>query len=354
MTQAKEDLYRHDLYRSAGVDIDAGNEAAARYARVARRAWRPEVLGGIGGFGGGFALDVARYPQPVLVSGADGVGTKLKIAFATGRHDTIGIDCVAMCVNDILTAGAEPLFFLDYLAVGRLDVDVAERVVAGVAEGCARAGCALVGGETAEMPDMYPPGEYDLAGTAVGVVNRDQMVDGSTVRPGDVLLGLASDGVHSNGYSLVRKLIAQEGLGWDDAVPGWRGTVAEELLRPTRIYVRPVLDLLAAGLPVKAMAHITGGGLVENVPRCLPDGVSARIRAGSWPVPAVFRWLQSAAGLGFAEAARVWNMGIGFVLVMDPDVAGEAASRLAEAGELVFPIGEVVPGPRAVVWEGLA
>ncbi|MCL6517419.1 phosphoribosylformylglycinamidine cyclo-ligase [Alicyclobacillus sp.] len=348
MTQAKE-----DLYRSAGVDIDAGNEAAARYARLARRAWRPEVQGGIGGFGGGFALDVARYPQPVLVSGTDGVGTKLKIAFATGRHDTIGIDCVAMCVNDILTSGAEPLFFLDYLATGRLDVDVAERVVAGVAEGCARAGCALVGGETAEMPEMYAPGEYDLAGTAVGVVNRDRLLDGSTVRPGDVLLGLASDGVHSNGYSLVRKLVADAGLGWADTVAGWGGTVADELLRPTRIYVRPVLDLLWAGVPVKAMAHITGGGLVDNVPRCLPDGVSARIHAGSWPVPPVFTWLQAQAGVEFAAAARVWNMGIGFVLVVDPARVADATARLTAAGERVFVIGEVVPGGHRVIWEGL-
>lgn len=341
-----------DLYRAAGVDIDAGNAAARRYARLAARTRRPEVLGGIGGFAGGFALDTARYRRPVLVSGADGVGTKLRIAFAAGRHDTVGIDCVAMCVNDILTMGAEPLFFLDYLAVGRLDVDVAEQVVRGVATGCELAGCALVGGETAEMPGMYAEGEYDLAGFAVGVVDQDQIIDGQSAQAGDIVIGLASSGLHSNGYSLVRKLLAEAGVGLDDTLPGWRGSVADELLRPTRIYVRPVLDLLAAGVPIRAMAHLTGGGWPENLPRVLPAGLTAVIRRGSWPVPAVFEWLMARSGMAFEAAARVWNMGIGYVLVVPPGAAEETLARLAAAGETAWVVGELRQGDGGVVWEG--
>ncbi|MBX5436380.1 MAG: phosphoribosylformylglycinamidine cyclo-ligase [Alicyclobacillaceae bacterium] len=349
-----EPAHRRDPYRNAGVNIDAGHEAAQRYARLAERTRRPEVVGGIGGFAGGFALDIARHPNPVLVSGADGVGTKLKLAFAAGRHRGVGVDCVAMCVNDILTCGAEPLFFLDYLAVGRLDVAVAQEVVAGIADGCARAGCALVGGETAEMPGMYADGEYDVAGFAVGVVSRDRLIDGANVRPGDVILGLASDGVHSNGFSLVRKLLEERAVRLDDRLPGWRGTVADELLRPTRIYVRPVLRLLETGVPVSGMAHITGGGLVDNIPRCLPPGAAARLVAGSWPVPAVFEWLRQAADLPFAAAARVWNMGIGYVLVVPAAAAARAAAALEQAGERVYRIGHIVPGQPSVEWEGLA
>lgn len=344
-------MTKADLYKEAGVDVDAGNEAARRYARLAARTRRPEVLGGIGGFAGGFQLDVQRFPNPVLVSGTDGVGTKLKIAFATNRHDTIGIDCVAMCVNDILTTGAEPLFFLDYFAVGKLAVDVAEAVVAGVAEGCELAGCALVGGETAEMPDVYAQGEYDVAGSTVGVVNREEMIDGSRIATGDVVLGIASSGIHSNGYSLVRKLVAEAGLTWDEAFPGTDKTVADELLTPTRIYVKPILHLLNSGVDIKGMAHITGGGVVENLPRCLPEGVAARLKIGSWPVLRVFEWLQEQSGMSLIEAARVWNMGIGFVLVVDEIEADRAMAMLRDMGETVYRIGAIETGQPSVVWE---
>lgn len=340
-----------DLYKQAGVDVEAGNQAAKRYAKLAERTRRPEVLGALGGFAGGFKLDLKKYPNPVLISGTDGVGTKLKVAFATNRHDTIGIDCVAMCVNDILTSGAEPLFFLDYFAVGRLDVDVAEAVVAGVAEGCAQAGSALVGGETAEMPDVYADGEYDIAGAAVGVVNLEDIVDGSRIAEGDVILGLASHGVHSNGYSLVRKLVAAAGLGWQDELPGTGKTVADELLTPTRIYVKSVLGLRAAGVDVKGMAHITGGGIVDNLPRGLPQGVDARLDGASWPVPPVFTWLQAQGGMSFQEAARVWNMGIGYILIVNEAEVGRATSVLQEFGEQVYPIGRIVHGNQMVVWE---
>lgn len=337
-----------DAYQSAGVNVDAGNEAAKRYAQLARSTQRPEVLGGIGGFSGGFHLNLNRHPNPVLVSGTDGVGTKLKIAFATDTHDSIGIDCVAMCVNDILTSGAEPLFFLDYLAVGTLDVNRAAAVVAGVAEGCMQAGCTLIGGETAEMPGMYSDGEYDLAGTVVGVVNRDNVIDGSQVSAGDVLLGLASNGVHSNGYSLVRKLIDQAGLGWTDSLPGWRGTIADELLRPTRIYVKSVLAALEAGVTVHAMAHITGGGLVDNIPRVLPEGCEAVLDFGAWEVPAVFEWLINQGKIDWIEAARIWNLGIGYVLIVPAEGVDEAAAVLRSSGETVCRIGEVAQGSAGV------
>lgn len=349
-----ENAGQRDLYREAGVNVDLGNEAARRYADVAKRTNRPGVLGGVGGFAGGFMLDVAKYPQPVLVSGTDGVGTKLAVAAATGRHSTIGIDCVAMCVNDILCMGAEPLYFLDYLATGALDVNLAEAVVAGVAEGCREAGCALIGGETAEMPGMYQPGEYDIAGFAVGVVNADKVVDGSTVRPGDIVLGLASNGLHSNGFSLVRKLVEQAGVRWDEHLPGWRGSVADELLRPTRIYVQAVLAALAAGLPIRAMAHITGGGLVDNLPRVLPAGLGARLSFDTWERPGVFDWLIRQSGMTLSEAARVWNLGIGFTVVVPVEAVGEVSDFLTDEGELVTPIGriEACDGDR-IVWEGL-
>ncbi len=341
----------NDVYKGAGVDIDAGNEAASRYAGLAKRATRSEVIGGLGGFSGGFALDVQKYPQPVLVSGADGVGTKLKIAYAAGKHDTIGIDCVAMCVNDILTCGAEPLFFLDYLGVNKLDVDIAEEIVRGVAEGCSLANCALVGGETAELGDVYAPGEYDLAGTAVGVVNASDRIDGSTITDGDVVIGLASNGVHSNGYSLVRKLVADAGLAWDDVIPGWRGTVAAELLTPTRIYVRSILSLMEQGLAPKGMAHITGGGLVDNIPRTLPITVGVRLNPGSWPVQPVFSWLREQSGMDFTDACRVWNMGIGYVLVVAPEAVQPTLACLSENGETAYVIGEAASNCSGVVWE---
>ncbi|WP_206831754.1 phosphoribosylformylglycinamidine cyclo-ligase [Alicyclobacillus fructus] len=339
-----------DLYKQAGVDIDAGNEAAKRYARLAKSTLRPEVIAAIGGFASGFALDLGRFKEPVLVSGTDGVGTKLKIAMESGRHDTIGIDCVAMCVNDILTVGAEPLFFLDYLAVGKLDVGVAESIVAGVAEGCRQAGAALVGGETAEMPGMYADGEYDLAGFAVGCVNRGQMVDGSAVREGDVLLGLASNGLHSNGYSLVRKLIADHGLRLFQRFPGEEADVAEVLLRPTRIYVKSVLRLLAEGIRVSAMAHITGGGIPENLPRVLPEGCEAQVRRGAWPIQPVFAWLLQASGLPWEEAARIWNLGVGYVIVLPETEAARARRLLEDEGEIVYEMGRVARGERRVAF----
>ncbi len=321
-------------YRDAGVDIDAGDELVERIKPYARRTMRPEVLAGIGGFGA--LCEIPRkYRQPVLVSGTDGVGTKLKLAFALGRHDTVGIDLVAMSVNDVLVQGAEPLFFLDYFACGRLDTDVAARVVSGIARGCELAGCALIGGETAEMPGMYPEGEYDLAGFCVGVVEKERIIDGRGVVPGDVLLGLASSGAHSNGYSLIRRIIERA------ASP-----VAQlpfDLLEPTRIYVKPVLSLLER-VPVKAMAHITGGGLTGNVPRMLPAGVKAVIRKSAWPRPELFRWLQREGGVAEDEMHRVFNCGIGMVLVVAAQDAPSAAETLRAAGETVYTIGGVEPG----------
>lgn len=340
-----------DAYEAAGVHIDAGNEAARRYAKLAENTAVPGLLGRIGGFAGGFALDLEKYPEPVLFSGTDGVGTKLKLAFLSNRHDTIGIDCVAMCVNDILTSGAKPLFFLDYLATGQLNVDVAEQVVAGVAEGCRQAGCALVGGETAEMPGMYAAGEYDIAGFAVGVATKSHIVDGNAIEAGDVLIGLESNGVHSNGYSLVRKLLSDHGVDGSTYIPGWRGTVYDELLRPTRIYVTSVLKICDEGLPVRGMAHITGGGLVENVPRSLPAGLTAQIQLGTWTLQPVFQWLLNAAGLSFEEGARIWNLGIGFVLVVRKGAEQDILQRLQELGETAYCIGQVVSGD-SIQWTG--
>ncbi len=339
-----------DKYKAAGVDIDAGNEAAKRYGQLAELTRRKEVLGRIGGFAGGFALDVTKYPQPILLSGTDGVGTKLKVAFAANKHNTIGIDCVAMCVNDILTSGAEPLFFLDYLATSNLDVDVAEAIVSGVSRGCEEAGCALVGGETAEMPGIYEDKEYDIAGFAVGVVNKPDIVDGSLIKPGDVVLGLASSGLHSNGYSLVRKIVKDAGLTFDDEVSGFVGSVAEELLIPTRIYVKSIQAVLNAKKPIHGMAHITGGGLLENIPRCLPAGTELQLKLGSWFVRPVYTWLQNQAGMTFIEAARVWNMGIGYVLVVPKEEAQDTIHILTENGESVYEIGQVVKGEPQVIF----
>jgi len=339
-----------DAYRAAGVNIDAGNEVAKRYGAVASKTKRPGVLGSIGGFAGGFELDLQKYPQPVLLSGTDGVGTKLKVAFANRKHDSIGIDCVAMCVNDILTMGAEPLFFLDYLAVGTLDVDIAAAIVAGIADGCEQAGCALVGGETAEMPDMYAGGEYDVAGFCVGVVNKDKMIDGQRVQVGDAIVGIASHGAHSNGFSLIRKLLRTAGVEWSDELPGWRGTVGDELLQPTRIYVKSILSLLETSIDVRAMAHITGGGIVDNIPRSLPSNMSARIHQGAWPVQSVFEWLQVQSQLSFEDAARVWNMGIGYVVVVPADDVDETIQHLQSCGESAYTIGYVIAGKQEVEW----
>jgi len=330
-----------DAYRDAGVDIDAADSLVERIAPMARSTNRPGVVGGIGGFGGLFQLAAAgRWRDPVLVSGTDGVGTKLLLAQQAGRHDTLGIDLVAMCVNDIVVAGAEPLFFLDYFATGRLEVDAAAQVVEGVAEGCRRAGCALLGGETAEMPGMYGPGHYDLAGFAVGVVERDEILDGSQVRAGDVLVGLPSSGLHSNGFSLVRKIVAE--AGWAlDADPGLGHPLADELLEPTRIYVREVLSVRDRLL---AAAHITGGGLPGNIPRVLPPGTGARLSRAAWQEPAIFGLLRDAGAIDEDSMLRTFNCGLGMVLVTRPEHADALARELGGSvvGEIVAEEGVVV------------
>ena len=321
--------------------MDAGDALVEAIKSFARRTLRPEVLGGIGGFGALCEIP-KNYRQPVLVSGTDGVGTKLKLAFALNRHDTIGIDLVAMSVNDILTSGAEPLFFLDYYVCERLDVRVATQVVKGIAKGCELAGCALIGGETAEHPDAFPKDEYDLAGFALGVVEKERIVDGRSIAPGDALLGLASSGAHSNGYSLIRRIVGEEPLSAD---------LADSLMEPTRIYVKPVLKLLAA-LPVKGLAHITGGGLVGNVPRILPAGTRAVLRKAAWPRPEVFNWLQRNGRVAEEEMFRVFNCGIGMVVVVPRDKVQMATALLEREGERVFEIGAIEQSagePEAVV-----
>ena len=332
-------------YREAGVDIDAGNALVERIKPHAARTRRPGVLAGLGGFGALFELPLDRYRRPVLVSGTDGVGTKLRLAQQLGRHETIGIDLVAMCVNDIIVQGAEPLFFLDYYATGRLDVDVAADVVKGIADGCEQAGCALVGGETAEMPGMYQEGDYDLAGFAVGVVERDAILDGSAVQADDVLLGLASSGPHSNGYSLIRRVLELSAADLGQAI-GETGevTLGEALLAPTRIYVQALLPLLQQGR-LHALAHITGGGLTENLPRVLPPGLDGQIDVASWPRPPVFDWLQVTGGISEAEMLRTFNCGIGMVAVLPESDVDAAVAELTAAGIAAWPIGRVVNGP---------
>jgi phosphoribosylformylglycinamidine cyclo-ligase len=334
-------------YREAGVDIEAGDEAVRRIGPLARATFRPEVLGGIGAFAS-FVRVPPGYAEPVLVSSTDGVGSKLKVAFLADRHDTVGIDLVAMGVNDILVHGAEPLYFLDYIGTARLDPARVEMLVAGVAEGCRRAGCALVGGETAELPDLYGAGEYDLAGFAVGVVERARIIDGAAVKPGDVVLGLAASGLHSNGYSLARRIVFDVmGLGLDAVLPGTGRTVAEVLLEPTRIYVSSILPVRDH---VTAMAHITGGGVIGNLPRVLPAGCRALVRPAAWAErqPPVFRTLQEAGRVAEAEMFRTFNMGIGYVVVVRPETADAVGAQLTAAGEEVFVIGEVVAGSPGV------
>lgn len=328
---------RQFTYRDAGVDIDAGDELVENIKPHAKRTMRPEVLAGIGGFGALCGLP-AKYREPVLVSGTDGVGTKLKLAFELNRHGTIGIDLVAMSVNDILVQGAEPLFFLDYFACGKLDVATATEVVKGIAEGCAQAGCALIGGETAEMPGMYPAGEYDLAGFAVGVVEKSRIIDGKSIAAGDAVLGLASSGAHSNGYSLVRRIVAQKKIDLSAKLQG--EALSELILAPTRIYVKPVLQLMEK-VQVKGLAHITGGGIVDNVPRILQEHLTARIERASWPQPPLFQWLQREGNVADDEMLRVFNCGIGMVLVVAEKDAQEAKSLLAAAGETVWRIGRI-------------
>jgi phosphoribosylformylglycinamidine cyclo-ligase len=328
-------------YRAAGVDIDAGDRLVEKIKPFAKRTLRPEVLAGIGGFGGLIELP-KRYREPVLVAGTDGVGTKLKLALALGRHDTVGIDLVAMSVNDILVQGAEPLFFLDYYVCERLDVEVASEVIKGIAEGCARAGCALIGGETAEHPEAFVPGDYDLAGFAVGVVEKSQAIDGRGIVAGDALIGLVSSGAHAKGFSLIRMILDSSRADLQRPVPDVTGatTLGEALLEPTRIYVKPVLALLSR-TSVKGMAHITGGGLVENTHRMFPEGLSARIDATSWPRPAIFDWLQDAGNVDDDEMHRVFNCGIGMILVVAPENVEAALEGLTAAGEWAYLIGSV-------------
>lgn len=343
-----------EAYKQAGVDIAAGNEAVERMKKHVKRTFRPEVMTELGGFGGLFGLNKDKYEEPVLVSGTDGVGTKLKLAFAMDKHDTIGIDAVAMCVNDIVVQGAEPLFFLDYLACDKVIPEKIEAIVAGIAEGCHQSGCALIGGETAEMPGMYAEGEYDIAGFTVGVVDKSKIVNGSSIASGDVVLGLPSSGIHSNGFSLVRKLLLEQ-AGYDlkDRVSGLDGEVlGEVLLAPTRLYVKPVLSLLEK-VQVKGMAHITGGGFIENIPRVLPDGVNAEIDYGSWPVQPIFRLLQRTGEVSNRDMFTTFNMGIGLIIVVAEQDAEQALAALREAGETPYQIGRITAGERAVTFTGV-
>jgi phosphoribosylformylglycinamidine cyclo-ligase len=336
-------------YADAGVDIDAGNALVDRIKPAAKATGRPGVMGGLGGFGALFDLKAAGYQDPILVAATDGVGTKLRIAIDTGHVDTIGVDLVAMCVNDLVCQGAEPLFFLDYFATGKLDVDQAARIVSGIARGCAASGCALIGGETAEMPGMYHKGDFDLAGFAVGAMERGQDLPQGVAR-GDVLLGLASDGVHSNGYSFVRKVVELSGLSWDAPSPFSDGSLGQALLTPTRLYVKPALAAIRAG-GVHGLAHITGGGLTENPPRVVPEGLACRIDLGSWRLPPVFRWLAGTANMAEAELLKTFNCGIGMILVVAEDRAEALTALLRAEGETVHRLGTVVEG-QGVVYTG--
>ncbi|WP_289141214.1 phosphoribosylformylglycinamidine cyclo-ligase [uncultured Brevibacillus sp.] len=342
-----------EAYKQAGVDIDAGNEAVERMKKHVKRTFRPEVLTDLGGFGALFRLDTTKYEKPVLVSGTDGVGTKLKLAFAMDKHDTIGIDAVAMCVNDVVVQGAEPLFFLDYLAVDKVIPGKIEAIVKGIADGCSQAGCSLIGGETAEMPGMYAEGEYDIAGFTVGVVDESKMITGASVEAGDVLIGLASSGVHSNGFSLVRKvLLADKGMSLHDHVDVLGKKLGEELLTPTRIYVKQVLSVLESH-EIKALAHITGGGFTENIPRVLPEGTQATIDVGSWPVLPIFQLVQEAGNISYPDMYKTFNMGIGMMLVVKADDVNSVVAKLKELGEEPYVIGKIEAGERKVVYNGV-
>ncbi len=329
-------------YADAGVDIDAGNALVDRIKPAAKRTQRSGVMSGLGGFGALFDLKAAGYEDPILVGATDGVGTKLRIAIDTGNVDGVGIDLVAMCVNDLVCQGAEPLFFLDYFATGKLETDLAARIIEGIAEGCVQSGCALIGGETAEMPGMYEAGDFDLAGFAVGAMERGSDLPAG-VKEGDVLLGLASNGVHSNGYSLVRKLVEVSGLGWDDDCPWMEGTLGAALLAPTRLYVRQSLEAVRAG-GVHGLAHITGGGLTENLPRVLPEGLGAEIDLDAWELPSVFKWLAATGGMAESELLKTFNCGIGMILVVEPDRADALLALLTKAGENVSRLGSVGQG----------
>lgn len=335
-------------YAASGVDIDAATQAKQRIRGLARTTFTPGVLTDIGSFGALFRLDPGRYAEPLLVSSCDGVGTKLKVAFMTGIHDTVGFDLVSHCVSDIMVQGARPLYFLDYVACGKLEPGVVEQVVAGLARGCRETGCALIGGETAEMPDFYAPGEYDLAGFIVGVVDRSRLIDGSRIRRGDTLLGLSSAGLHTNGYSLARRLFFDRlKLSPSDRVPELNATVGEVLLAPHRSYYSLLEPLLDSGA-LRGMAHITGGGITDNLPRILPGGVGALVRRGAWPVTPVFKFIQRHGAVDDAEMYRTFNMGIGMILVVSPEDAGSVVANLAARGETCHRIGEIVPGDGAV------
>ena len=337
-------------YKEAGVDVEAGRSFVAQIRQDVQSTYREEVLGGLGGFGGCFQMP-SGYKQPVLVSGTDGVGTKLKIAQELDCHDTVGIDLVAMCVNDILTHGAEPLFFLDYLATGKLNSKQLAEVVKGIAEGCRLSGCALLGGETAEMPGFYQLGEYDLAGFCVGVVEKSKLLDGSQVRVGDVAIGLASAGVHSNGFSLVRKIIESNQLSWDDTPDILNGnSLGTELIKPTRIYVRSILAMLAEGIEIHSMAHITGGGLPENLPRCLNEAQSIEININSWQVPPIFKWLAETGKVSEEAMFNTFNMGIGFTLIVSPENASSIINCLESQEIAAYQIGRVISGDRKLIF----
>jgi phosphoribosylformylglycinamidine cyclo-ligase len=342
MTSSSNSPSKGLSYRDAGVDIDAGDALVDRIKPLAKKTMREGVLAGIGGFGALFELP-KHYKEPVLVSGTDGVGTKLRLAFEWNRHDTIGQDLVAMSVNDILVQGAEPLFFLDYFACGKLTVDTAATVVGGIAKGCELSGCALIGGETAEMPGMYPPGEYDLAGFAVGAVEKSKIITGARIVPGDTILAIGSSGAHSNGYSLVRKIIERAGAKPSDDLGG--RPLGDVVMAPTEIYVKPLLKLIAE-IDVKGMAHITGGGLVDNVPRVLPENTQAVLHRDSWQMPELFRWLQMKGGVADAEMVRVFNCGIGMVVIVSPDQADAAIKSLTAQGLKAWTVGEVVERPQ--------
>lgn len=336
-------------YKSAGVDINAGNALVERIKPVAARTRIPGVLAGLGGFGSLFELPVGRYERPVLVAGTDGVGTKLKLAIEAGRHGGVGVDLVAMCVNDIVVQGAEPLFFLDYYATGKLDVEAAAAVVEGIGRGCELAGCALVGGETAEMPSMYQAGEYDLAGFCVGIVEKDEILDGSRVSPGDVLIGLPSSGPHSNGYSLIRKVLERSGAGLDDELDG--KPLGDWLLEPTRIYVKSLLSVLKS-VPVHAFAHITGGGITENLPRVLTQQTQALIDLDAWKLPSIFEWLREQGGVDDGEMLKTFNCGVGMIVCVAAEDESNALALLRVVGEYPFVMGKIVSGEPRVSYTG--
>jgi len=342
-----------EAYKKAGVDIAAGNEAVERMKKHVKRTYRPEVLAELGGFGGLFSLNKEKYEEPVLVSGTDGIGTKLKLAFAMDKHDTIGIDAVAMCVNDIIVQGAEPLFFLDYLACDKVVPEKIEAIVSGIAEGCVQAGCSLIGGETAEMPGMYAEGEYDIAGFTVGIVDKKKMIDGSSIAAGDAVIGFASSGIHSNGFSLVRRLLLEEaGLSLNDELAELDGAkLGDVLIEPTRIYVKSALKLIEQ-VNVKGMAHITGGGFIENIPRMLPDNVNVDIQYGSWPILPIFDLMQQKGSITNRDMFTTFNMGVGLVIVVPADQAEAALSIAAELGEQAYRIGTVTEGSRIVTFTG--